>query len=297
MSAFDADVPQQFPALDSDAFADGRPFDAHKMRVMVDGANRLLGKRMQLFNFVWPIVQTTQAAGQPIQLTFPYSAVAGLNWQQVIPPIRIPKMPGHNRMDVRYLASLAGTSTFQFQTTTLALPFRPGASIFDPQVLRIEPDGDDDIDTYVHNDLTISEGQFEEISLWVRAEGVGGPANAALRGSPTSGNTFGGFSFSTIVVAVPPAITWITGPGAYDESGHSIRFTVSIFGSPIRVTATRKIVRLRVDPVTGTGFIDFAPPLAFDQVFSAQWEIFEQPSYAISCFMGFSQRRDLSRAL
>lgn len=299
MSVFDPQIAAAYGALDSDAFFDGMPMNAHLLRVFARNSNRLASKGHQMFNAIWPSVQS-DGTTVPLQRRYQYAEALGTAWAQVVPAFRVSKKPGLSKMDVRLRANISDTLRIVFQVSTLAAPFAERVDTDNPNILVAV--GTDAVATYIMDGIPISTDREEIIGLWARSVSVDTVPSSAAYGAPTSGSVGRATNNQLVLPQTTTAITWGAGTSSPDDFvsiGAVVQFT-STLGE---LVATRRIQDLSFDVVrdsfgvtTYLGRMTFESPLTDDQVTRARfgtWEVRTIPNYALTCFVGRAAGRTI----
>lgn len=178
-----AQIGSAFGAVDSDAFADGRPFGAHVLRAMARSTNRLTTKGQHLLTIAWPEENTTGDDGNTH--VWGMASTKAYPWWQIYTfPITVPKRPGLNRAGVRIRAKVTDDTNVYFALASLGALDQASATLMPlshPNVLVATGGGT--FSDYSLDDAIISAGDYERLAIWVygRATLVD---NTATYGSP-----------------------------------------------------------------------------------------------------------------
>lgn len=168
-------VATSFGCLDVDAIADGTQFGALQARTLARQANRLLKKRQQILNLMWPITTTTiddyaQYANEFLATERAY---------QVLAPMPMLKKPGIVGATVYLRVRASSGATLNMRAATLAVD-RVGQ-----QEASITGTGSWQ---WVSIPVVLDHGWQERLTLSIRAEGaVGALMDTSTWGSPNSG--------------------------------------------------------------------------------------------------------------
>lgn len=298
MSVYTPQIATSYGALDSNAFFDEMGVNAHILRVLARNANRLAAKSHHMFTLAWPSVQTGTAV--PLQRRYQYAEALGTTWYQVIPPFKIPKKPGTEKMECRIRANISNNLRVVFQVQTIAAPFAERIDTANPNVVIVT--GTDAVATYAIDNVPISTGREEVITLWARAVSAGAVPSTALYGAPVSG-TIGRISREQLILPqTTTLINWGAGTSTPDDFV-SIGAVIQLSTLQGELVATRRLQDLNFDtvqnsvPVTSyLGRITFEAPLSDDQVARLRmgtWEIRSIPNYALTGFSGRAEQRDI----
>ena len=265
MSLLTPQVASAFGAVDSDAFADGRPFGAHVLRAMSRSANRLTTKGQHLLTLAWPVQNTSgddansHVWGMASTRAYPW-------WQIYTFPITVPKRPGLNRAGLRIRAKITDDTSVLFALASLGAIDQSSPTLFDsdhPNVLT--GTGGGTFTDYSLNDAIISAGDYERLAIWV----YGGATlidNTATYGSPYTATltypTDGIFADHV----VDQSASWnptLQYPSTLDlaNGGNVIQF----YGSNGNALGGPRQITLVDSPVQ----ISFSPPLSSNELASA----------------------------
>lgn len=147
----------QYGALDSTAFGPGRPVSSFVLRQMARNNTWLMTKTAHVCSMAWPHTYTIGSSTfHGLHLPTP------LRWSLVLPPIHVPKMPGHNHISMSISAFINDSASLQLQLATQAAPFDPASP-----GTSYTADGDNDIDLYGVS-APASVGGFETVGLWIK---------------------------------------------------------------------------------------------------------------------------------
>jgi hypothetical protein len=213
MSIYSLEAATAFGALDYDAMVDGRAVDANVARTMVRQSNRLIRKRQQLLNLVWPMrLDDSQ---------YRVEMVGAIYDEALLAPLTIRKKPGLTVADIylRVLAPSGRQVRFSFGTR--------GQPDYTQQSVLHTGTGSW---ANVTRTLTLDAGPVETLQVYYRAEGEGSLMDTATYGGPATGDLVDYALTETSLYNVDsPQPTW--NEAAIARAGHYIR--VLVRGQPV----------------------------------------------------------------
>jgi len=213
MSIYSLEAATAFGALDYDAMVDGRAVDANVARTMVHQANRLIRKRHQLLNLVWPMrLDDSQ---------YRVELVSALYDEALLAPLSIRKKPGLTAADV-YLRVIAPSSRqVRFSFATRGQPDYTQQSVLHTGTGSW---------ANVTRTLTLDPGPMETLQVYYRAEGEGSLMDTGTYGGPNTDDLEDYALTETALYSVAsPQPTW--DEPAIARAGHYIR--VLVRGTPV----------------------------------------------------------------
>lgn len=208
MSIYSLEAATAFGALDYDAIVDGSPVDANRARAMVRQANRLIRKRQQLLQLIWPSRLDDSA--------YRVELVAPISYEQVLAPLSIRKKPGLTVADIYLRVRAPSGRQVRFAVATRAQP--------DPQQQTVQHTGTGSW-AYITREVALDPGPSELLTLYVRAEGEGALMDTGTYGGPNS-DTLEDYAVSSnsLYSVASPQPTW--DERAIAEAGHYVRLLV-----------------------------------------------------------------------
>lgn len=170
-------IPSQFPAIDSQAFYEGSPFDVFVLDAIAQSHNRLVACPSQMFNITNAFI--TRSVGTSIH---PYRVAVSSLWTPVLEPFRVKKKPGTTYADF-HVGFDVPAGSMKLQLTTTARPFQasPPANAINVQTLSSS------VSSTVFANIPINSSAEEEIGLFVALGEGGGFVDEFLAGGPSSG--------------------------------------------------------------------------------------------------------------
>lgn len=242
-------VAESFGALDKAGIADGASLGAMQARVMARQANRLLKKRHQILNLMWPTPTTTindlaQYANESVAL--PQSSM-------MIAPCLVLKKPGIVGATVYFRVRAGNGMKYALRVGTVAVD-RPLA-----QEVAVTGTGSWQ---WASVSIALDPGDQERITVYLRADGASGALmDTGTYGSPNTG------TIAIDDILTPSSLEEHAGGVTWDDQlvidGHFIRFLQ--YGQPV---ADRQITLLRDHGGHHT--------LVFDALTRAQYESLTQ---------------------
>lgn len=287
MSIYTPEIATVYGALDSDAFVDGAPFAAHKLRALTMSGNRLVSKARNIVTMAWP---QTDTSGDENGVTWGMaSAKAWPWWTRVLLPVVAPKPPGLNRASVWIRAKITSGFSCSFALESRVLGDQAGLLPLDhPNVVTVTGTG-----SYQNIEIDgaiLSDSTQETIGLW--AQGVPQAVdNEAAFGAPYTGTITQPSDEIGIDFIVDQAANWNTSlafPSTedYANGGHMVQFEVS--GTYL---STPRQVVLVDSPV----MLSFWPPLTPGEVSranrGADYTLLQVPRVSIACLTVAAQSR------
>lgn len=208
MSIYSLEAATAFGALDYDAIVDGSPIDANRARAMVRQANRLIRKRQQLLQLIWP--------SRPDDSAYRVELVAPISYDQVLAPLTIRKKPGLTVADIYLRVRAPSGRQVRFAISTRAQP--------DPQQQTVAHTGTGSW-AYITREVVLDPGPSELLTLYVRAEGEGALMDTGTYGGPNS-DTLEDYAVTSnsLYSVASPQPTW--DERAIAEAGHYVRLLV-----------------------------------------------------------------------
>lgn len=283
------EVPSTGGCLDSDAFTDGAPLDAYKLRSIIRLANRLTSEEQLLFDLSW-----SEAANPDLGSTT-FEGIGPLQWTRVLPAIPVVKRPFLNRAEVLFRCAVPLGQTLEVFVGTSRHPWRETR----------QPDltitGTGAFEDYTISDLEITEAEEEWFELWVRGVPTTTLANTAIYGAPnrrSSATPIGQYTIvrggEGVTISGSTSALWnYSGPNTLAAGGHYIRFEdangdpiggprtiVGHYGATTLLFAPALNQRERIladDDANGAGGGDFS--------------IFELARYAVAQFAAYAVAR------
>jgi hypothetical protein len=164
-----------FGALDKAAIADGASLGAMQARTMARQANRLLKKRHQVLNLMWPITTTTIDDYSQYAAEF----IAQVDATIMVPPVPCFKKPGITSGTV-YIRSRSPNG--------VALSLRAGTLAVDHDTVQRTDVTGTGAWQWVSIPVTLDAGHQERLVIYLRAEGADGALmDTGTWGSPNTG--------------------------------------------------------------------------------------------------------------
>jgi hypothetical protein len=273
-------VAESFGALDKAAIEDGASLGAMQARTMARQANRLLKKRHQVLNLMWPVTTTTindlaQYANESVAL--PQSSM-------MIAPCPALKKPGIVGATAYFRVRAGNGMKYALRVGTVAVDR--------PQSQEVAVTGTGSWQ-WASVSIALDPGDQERITVYLRADGASGALmNTATYGSPNTGTlTVDDVLGQTAMEEHAGGVTWDTD---LVIDGHFIRFLQ--YGQPV---ADRQITLLRdhgghhtlvFDPLTADQFRSLSQRGRFTEV---TYEIREMPWIAMAQVLVVTDERTL----
>lgn len=213
MSIYSLESATVFGALDYDAMVDGRALDANVARTMVRQANRLIRKRHQLLNLVWPMRLDD---GE-----YRVEMVGAMFDDPLIAPLTIRKKPGLTAADVYLRVHAPSGRQVRFSFSTRGQPDYTQQSVVHTGTGSW---------ANVTRTLTLDAGPVETLQVYYRAEGEGSLLDTGTYGGPDTDDLEDYALTETSLYSVAsPQPTW--DEAAIARAGHYIR--VLVRGQPV----------------------------------------------------------------
>jgi hypothetical protein len=208
MSIYSLEAATSFGALDYDAMSDGVPLDANRARTMVRQANRLIRKRHQLLNLVWP---SRQDDGQ-----YRVEMLGNTDYDMLLAPLSIRKKPGLTKADIYMRVLVPSGRSLDLAFITL------GQSNYRQQQVSHAGTG---AWANVTRELTLDPGPVEALTILARMEGQGSLMDEGVYVGPNSEDmTDYAVNFDHLSSVNSPQPTW--NEIAIAQAGHYIEFKV-----------------------------------------------------------------------
>lgn len=164
-----------FGVLDPDEIVDGRAFNAHDLRVITQQANRLIRKRNQVLNLVWPVNATTLDDVSQYQME---GIAPGQGWGLFFPPVRAFKKPGLTTADCYLRANIP---------SGVEIVFRVGSrAVNHPDQNLISAMGTGAFEYYT-GQITLHDSDVDQLWLYARGASRGDLIDTGTYGTPDSG--------------------------------------------------------------------------------------------------------------
>ena len=213
MSIYSLEAATAYGALDYDAMVDARSLDANVARAMVRQSNRLIRKRHQLLNLVWPSrVDDSQ---------YRVEMVGAMYDEPLLAPLTVRKKPGLTTADVYLRVVVPSGRQVRFSFATRAQP-----NFVEQSVLHTGTGSW----ANVTRELTLDPGPLETLQVYYRAEGEGALMDTATYGGPNTDDLEDYALTPTSLYSVDsPQPTW--DEAAIARAGHYIRLLVR--GTPV----------------------------------------------------------------
>ena len=209
MSIYTLEAATAFGALDYDAMSDGVSFNANVARTMVRQSNRLIRKRHQLLNMVWPM--RVQGDGESS-----FEMMTATEYELLLAPFSIRKKPGLTKADIYMRVYVPSGRTLDLAFATLGQPNYTQQQVSHPGTSGW---------ANVTRELTLHPGPIESLSIFARMAGQGALMNEATYGGPNSGDlTDYAVTYDHLSNVNSPQPTWDEVLIARD--GHYIDFSV-----------------------------------------------------------------------
>jgi hypothetical protein len=213
MSIYTLESATAFGALDYDAMVDGRALDANVARTMVRQSNRLIRKRHQLLNLVWPMRLDD---GE-----YRVEMVGAMYDEALLAPLTIKKKPGLTAADVYLRVHAPSGRQVRYSFGTRGQPDYTQQSVLHTGTGSW---------ANVTRALTLDAGPVETLQVYYRAEGEGALMNTATYGGPNSDDLEDYALTETCLNSVSaPRPNW--NEEAIARAGHYIR--VLVRGQPV----------------------------------------------------------------
>lgn len=213
MSIYTLESATSFGGLDYDAMVDGRSLDANVARAMVRQANRLIRKRHQLLNLVWP--------SRLDDSQYRVEMVGAMYDEALLAPLTIRKKPGLTTADVYLRVVVPSGRQVRFSFATRAQPDYTQQSVLHTGTGSW---------ANVTRELTLDPGPLETLQVYYRAEGEGALMDTATYGGPNTDDLEDYALTETSLYSVDsPQPTW--DEAAIARAGHYIR--VLVRGTPV----------------------------------------------------------------
>jgi hypothetical protein len=208
MSIYSLEAATSFGALDYDAMSDGVPLDANRARTMVRQSNRLIRKRHQLLNLVWPSRQDDSQ--------YRVEMLGNTDYEMLLAPLSIRKKPGLTKADIYMRVLVPSGRSLDLAFITL------GQSNERQQQVSHAGTG---AWANVTRELTLHPGPVEALTILARMEGQGSLMDEGVYGGPNSEDmTDYAVTFDHLSNVNSPQPTW--NEIAIAQAGHYIDFKV-----------------------------------------------------------------------
>tara|TARA_Y100000310_G_scaffold340834_2_gene437966 strand:+ start:3108 stop:3980 length:873 start_codon:yes stop_codon:yes gene_type:complete len=276
MTLIRPEVASQYGALDSAAVADGEASHAHELRELGRNSNRLLQQGGPLH--VWAFDSSTDGTeANKSGMLSGYTAFGG--WQMLVPgPIVVPKKPNLRSAEIQVFAKLQGSLNLWIQIATNAAPYNEHADLENAaNILKLNADGDNDIDLYTKTGIPLGPGGLEEIALFVMGE----PTTTASTGGGSGGDhNTGTVDLCSTGYFRDASANWNTSGTTYaDDNKHYLTFSEPTSGA--LMTGPRSISGVR-----SSTELEFWPEMSPSEAAwltgaSATYDIYHQATYRV----------------
>lgn len=169
MSIFVPEIAATYGALDSDAFADGKPASSAPARELARSVNRLLAQGEPLLQLIFDANIDGGGADNIPGLGYLTGFALNGQWRRFYQgPLWCPKKTTHRRAEVQITADVTVDTTILVQVATSGHPFDPYATVDDSNV--IEMVGTGDFEEYAAEDIVLGDGSMEQVELFVQGD-------------------------------------------------------------------------------------------------------------------------------
>jgi hypothetical protein len=276
MSILTPEIAALLGALDSTAFTSGAAFSAHLLREMIRTVNRAASKEQTILNLLWPegLVSLDDPQAR-------FEGVAPPTWTRILPAMLALKRPRLNLATLWFRASVPSAFVVEVYVATTRRPWRESVSA------DLTITGSGAYTDYTVADIPISEGEEEQIEIWVRGQGGTTLTSTVTYGDPSRRSLASPIGIYSIVdggaqINLSTANWNTTSGGGADHAtaGHYVNFE-DANGDP--VIPPRAIV-----DVPGIQNLLLDPPLSVrervlaDPDGQGDFSIYEFATYAIS---------------